>query len=64
MEYELYDREKPNITLTKLEEQIKRKKEKAENPEVKPKDVFVGFVETRTGKGAARKRKKKSKYHF
>ncbi len=62
MEYELYDREKPNITLTKLEEQIKRKKEKAENPEIKPKDVFVGFVEK--SKGASRKRKRKSKYHF
>tara|TARA_R110002012_G_scaffold249335_1_gene426865 strand:+ start:81 stop:245 length:165 start_codon:yes stop_codon:yes gene_type:complete len=50
MEYELYDRESPNITLTKLEEKIRRKKEKEENPTVKPKDVFVGFKEKKPKK--------------
>ncbi len=61
MEYELDDRETPNITLTKLEEKIRRKKEKEENPDVKPKDVFVGFV-AKTNH-SLRKRKKKTKYH-
>tara|TARA_R110000824_G_scaffold307504_1_gene495027 strand:+ start:474 stop:641 length:168 start_codon:yes stop_codon:yes gene_type:complete len=55
MEYELYDYETPSLTLTKLEEKIRRKKEKEENPDIKPKDVFVGYIETKLRKRKTKK---------
>tara|TARA_R110001606_G_scaffold215595_1_gene363477 strand:+ start:3819 stop:4013 length:195 start_codon:yes stop_codon:yes gene_type:complete len=59
MEYELDDHETPNITLTKLEERIRRKRNKEENPVVKPKDVFEGYVEVKGSKKRKGKRKGK-----
>ena len=46
MEYELEDKETPNLSLSKLEEKIKREQKRKENPKIRPKDVFEGFNET------------------
>jgi hypothetical protein len=43
--YELEDQERPGLVFEKFDKKVKKQFLKEQNPEVKPKDVFVGYKE-------------------
>ncbi len=58
--YELEDQERPGLVFEKFDKKVKRQFLKEQNPEVKPKDVFVGYKDQKgKGKKATPKKKKK-----
>ena len=60
-DYELEDLEIPDgsAPATRLQKKIERQKYKDEHPEVKPKDVFVGFKEEGKSKGKSNRKRKR-----
>ena len=60
-DYELEDLEIPDgsAPATRLQKKIERQKYKDEHPEVKPKDVFVGFKEKGKSKGKSNRKRKR-----
>ena len=61
--YELEDQERPGLVFEKFDKKVKRQFLKDQNPEVKPKDVFVGYNDqkgnkNKKAKGESQKKKK------
>lgn len=55
--YELEDQERPGLVFEKFDKKVKKQFLKEQNPEVKPKDVFVGYKDQK-GKGKKNKTKR------
>jgi len=59
--YELEDQERPGLVFEKFDKKVKRQFLKEQNPEVKPKDVFVGYDDRKHKKGKNKKATPKKK---
>lgn len=59
--YELEDQERPGLVFEKFDKKVKRQFLKEQNPEVKPKDVFVGYQDKKVKNKKATPKKKKNR---
>ena len=59
--YELEDQERPGLVFEKFDKKVQRQFLKEQNPEVKPKDVFVGYQEKKGKNKKATPKKKKNR---
>ena len=57
--YDFQDQEKPGLVFEKFDKKVHKQFLKEQNPEVKPKDVFVGYKDTKKRKSTPKKKKSK-----